>query len=346
MTPSLRSPAARATLRALAELVALHRRLGAGRRAVAAADVAAFRNSIRELPPLPAATSDAEAIWLGHRRQFRADVAARDPRRFLRWPVLRPMYKRNAPYLGAWLAELRAHREWTSRWEPALRESAVGDPRLFVEHRRSSGNLVFQAYHLCRFEEVTGVRISDVDFVVEFGGGYGALCRLAWTLGFAGTWAIYDFPEFSALQRLYLRAHGVPIGADRGPGLVTLWELDAFEALLARRPPGRAAFVALWSLSETPRALREAIAVRMAAFDVFAIGYQPTFGGIDNRTWFAALRARLGDGIAWHDRPVPHNESFRHLFGAPRDRQRFAAKNSLRSRADSSACTPPRTSGR
>ena len=294
----------------------------AGRRAVHATDIATLRASIRQLPPLPAAGSEAEAIWLASRKQFRVDVLTHDRRRFLRWPVLRPMYKRDAPYIGPWLAYLRAHPEWQSRWQSAVRESAVGDPRPFFDYWPSSGNLLYQAYHVCRFEEVTGARLSEVDFILEFGGGYGALCRLVCALGFRGTYAIYDFPEFSALQQFYLRAHGLPIapGPHLDPGrfgIVTLSTLAELDELLGGRLPGRAAFVALWSLNETSLALRDAVIMRMRTFDAFVFGYHPRFGEVDNTTWFGAVRTRLEDDIDWHDVPLlQHHESVRHLFGA------------------------------
>jgi hypothetical protein len=313
-------------LRAVAEAVAFRRRVGAGRRAVDAATVAALRSRVARLPDLPAPASEAEATWLAYRRRFRQDVLTKDPRRFLRWPVLRPMYKRDAPYLASWFECLRTHRDWPSRWRPALLESPVGDPRPFVDDRSTSGNLVKQAYHVCRFEDVTGARLADADFILEFGGGYGALCRLAFALGFRGTYALYDFPEFSALQDFYLRAHGLPTAEEsspREPGrarVLTLSSLPELDELLERRPPGRATFVALWSLSETPGALREAVMTRVATFDRFVIGYQPRFGEIDNTAWFAAVRARLAHDIDWHDVPLEPHHEMRHLFGARRAR--------------------------
>ncbi len=309
----------------MAEVIAFRQRLLAGRRAFPTADITRLRSSIQALPPLPVTGSDAEAIWLAYRRRFREDVLTKNPRRFLRWPVVHPMYRRDAPYLSLWLAHLRAHSEWPPRWRPAVRESAVGDPRHFFAYLPSSGNLVHQAYQLCRFEDVTGLRLPHVEFIVEFGGGYGALCRLACALGFRGTYAIYDFPEFSALQQFYLRAHGLPVAPeprvepDR-PSVVTLSTLVELDELLERRLPGRAAFGALWSLSETPPALRDALITRMTVFDMFCFGYQPTFGEMDNTAWFGALRRRLGADIDWHDVPVqqPHVSS-RHLFGVRRD---------------------------
>ena len=236
------------------------------------------------------------------------------------------MYRRDAPYIAEQLAYLKAHRDWASRWRSVLRESVVGDPRPFVDYRRSSGNLIYQAYNVCLFEDVTGVRLSSFDFIFEFGGGYGAFCRLLCELGFRGTFAIFDLPEFGALQRLYLRSHGLPVVSRpaakvNGLEIVTLSTLDELDALVGPRPAERAAFVALWSLSETPLPLREAVIARLTRFDAFAVGYQAHFHGIDNVEWFGAARGRLGRDVDWYDQPLPQSTSdVRHLFGARKPR--------------------------
>jgi hypothetical protein len=132
---------------------------------------------------------------------------------------------------------------------------------------------------------------------------------------------IYDFPEFAALQRFYLRAHGLPTAAgprlerDR-PGIVALSTLAELDEALEGRSTGPAALVGLWSLAEAPRALRDEVMLRVTGFDAFVFGYHPRFGEMDNTAWFAALRGRLGETIAWHDVPLlPQQEALRHLFG-------------------------------
>jgi len=312
----------RAGLRVGAEAVALGRRIVAGRRSVDGAEIAALRASIQALAPLPAGQAGGDAMWSVYRARFRQDVVTRDPRRFLRWPSVRPMYRRDPPYIGRWLTYLRARPEWRSRWRDAVRESAVGDPRPFFGYWPSSGNLLYQAYHVCRFEEVTGARLSEADVVVEFGGGYGAFCRLLCALGFRGTYTIFDFPEYSALQRFYLRAHGLPVAsrphaADGRLGIVTVAALDELDRLLSTDAPARRAFVALWSLSESPVSLRDEVMRRVLGFDLFAFGY---VGDAVNTAWFGEMRARLGD-VDWRELPLLEADAaYRLLFGARRGR--------------------------
>ena len=124
--------------------------------------------------------------------------------------------------------------------------------------------MIFQAYHLCRFEEATGRPLASMPVIVEFGGGYGRLCQLAHDLGFRGTYVIFDLPEVAVLQRFYLRQVGIAVSEAReaqwpASGVVTVVDVAKLTALLRQRSRGEAAFVAIASLSEAPLALRETL---------------------------------------------------------------------------------------
>jgi len=91
-----------------------------------------------------------------------------------------------------------------------LNEDAVGAPRTIAvpgTSLRTSSNTVHQLYHLVRYQDATGRRLSDADTVVEWGGGFGSLMRLLVRMH-AGTptCALIDTPIFTALQWLYLTA--------------------------------------------------------------------------------------------------------------------------------------------
>jgi hypothetical protein len=51
----------------------------------------------------------------------------------------------------------------------------------------------------------------DTDCIIEFGGGFGSMCRLVHALGFRGQHIIFDLPPVWALQRYYLRLHGIEV---------------------------------------------------------------------------------------------------------------------------------------
>lgn len=98
-----------------------------------------------------------------------------------------------------------------------------------------SMNLIHQAYHLHQWEQATGQRINQLDTIVEFGGGYGAMALLCHRLGFEGKYVIYDLPEFSLLQQYYLSQFGLGNTVEWNP---------------KRKPKDIDLFMALYSLSE------------------------------------------------------------------------------------------------
>ncbi|HKB26602.1 MAG TPA: hypothetical protein VKG64_16325 [Methylomirabilota bacterium] len=263
----------------------------------------------------------AAEIWETKRKRLRDLLLRGDPSEFLRWDVVRStMVKRGRAPVAHELRHLRRRPDWKLRWRPALRESTAGSPRPFHLYPRSSGNLIHQAYHLCRFEEATGLSLPTLPYVVEFGGGYGSLCRLFHQMGFAGTYVIFDLPEVSALQRFFLRSLGITTlkardARDPVHGAVTVSDLGELRRLLRARPPGLAAFVAQWSLGETPVALRRLVLPEVAGLDAYLLGYTERFEGIDNRGFFKDWRATL-PGHAWHDIPLPHlHKAEWYLFG-------------------------------
>jgi hypothetical protein len=275
----------------------------------------------REAAALGDAAVDTIDLWDGLRRELRARLREDDPAEFLRWaPVRRTMVKRSHRRAAPQLAHLRTRPDWRRRWRPAVRETTLGDPRPLPSYPWSSANLIFQAYHLCRFEEATGRALATMGTIVEFGGGYGRLCHLVHDLGFSGTYVIFDLPEVAVLQRFYLRHVGIAVSDPRdggwpARGVVTVVDLAELRALLRARPRAEAAFVAIGSLSEAPLALREALLTDLASFDAFLFFYAAQHDSIDNRAHFARWRRRL-DTHDWHDTPIPHLEKDAwYLFG-------------------------------
>ncbi len=184
----------------------------------------------------------------------------------------------------------------------------------------TSGTLIHHAYHFHRFESATGRSIVACTEIVEFGGGYGSMARLVTRLGFRGRYHIHDLPEFSALQRFYLRSVRAEVGegelADALFGITRSERRE--EASPSAGSQGDAVFLATWSLSETPLGLREEWRPALARFRYFLIGFQDRFEDIDNRTWFEDFAASRQD-VEWRFVPAVHRgEGRRYLFGVPK----------------------------
>jgi hypothetical protein len=264
----------------------------------------------------------SEAEWNRNLNDLRACILNRDPREFLRWPVIQwTMFVSSPLYLMHELAHLRAHRDWRSRWRGALREDVAGHPPRLGFYPRSSGNLAHHAYHIARFAALGGEFPPGRDALVEFGGGYGSMARLFHRLGFSGRYVIFDLPHFSALQRFFLSMNGIPLVSvgELGPGeagvacISNVADLRTF--VEAMHADDRSAFLATWSFSETPLAVRERIEPLLPRFDSFYIAFQDRFREVDNISYFERLRATTSADVRWSTEEIKHAPGNRYLVG-------------------------------
>jgi hypothetical protein len=258
---------------------------------------------------------------VGNQLELRRSILESDPRTFLHWDVIaKTMFVGWSGFVAPELKSLKARPDWASRWRPAIRETRIGRPTRFPLHLSSSGNLIHHAFHVSRFEEVTGARVAELDAIVEFGGGYGSMCRLMSNLGFRGAYTILDLPMFSALQTFYLGSLGLSVngasGLRDGPAIRTESDLALGEPRL--RSARNGLFVATWSLSETPEDVREQVYPIVAAASSVLIGLQDTFEGIDNVAFFGRWRERLAGVMDFEEHFIPQLPRNRYLFGVAR----------------------------
>lgn len=267
-------------------------------------------NLLRERITQTAHSSTHEPLseWDLNRTQLRKACLENDPRCFTHWNIIRQtMFVGNSPYVRLELQALRRAPDWSSRWKAAVIEDAIGAPERSKFWLASSGNRIHHAYSLLNFEKKTSTKVSDLRLIVEFGGGYGSLCRLVFKLGFQGTYVIFDFPEFLALQEYYLGSLGIPfsfggVGPDtqRVSGVYTIEDLSR---LVRNAKAG--CLIALWSLSESPMPLRYEVMKAASRFDSHLIALQDSFEGIENLS-FARDFMRQRNDLSWQLEEIPH----------------------------------------
>jgi hypothetical protein len=278
-----------------------------------------LRANVSALPMLESDRTRIGDEWLENLAILRDHILNDDPTEFLRWPmVMRTMFFGLRPYVLRELLFLRSHA-WP-RWKEAIRESSVGRPYRFPLYPASSANVIHYAYHLAQFEQATRIRVSDVDLILEFGGGYGGMCKLLRRLGYDGKYLIFDLPYFSELQRYFLQMNGLAVAQQPeitgANDVFCISDPQGLRVALAGLPANRKCmFIATWSLSEAPLEIRNAIVSMMDKITYFLIAYQGTFGGIDNRRFFANLAASRPD-VSWTTQEIPHLASNAYLFGA------------------------------
>lgn len=277
-----------------------------------------LRKDFRLLPDADESVrSEAGSVWNKNLNRLKKYVLEMDPRAFLRWDVVREtMFVGNADYINYELAYLKKNKEWLDRWEAAINETEHGCPAPFYNYKKSSGNLIHHAYHLARFEEETGIRINKLKNIFEFGGGYGSMCRLVHRLGFKGKYVIFDLPHFSTLQRYYLSGLGLQLNADdQICGSAGISCVDNADDLTKLRVGGDdSLFIATWSFSESPIAVRQKVIKEVGFCQAHLIGYQDVFGEVDNVDYFSG-HASFGSFQNMMHEKIEHLPGSRYLFG-------------------------------
>jgi hypothetical protein len=258
-----------------------------------------LRKEMEGLPELPIPTSGAEAEWLDNRKSVREFFRKRDPRQLFSCDTLtKTMVVGDAPYTSDELAQLRADPLWSTRWESLLAEPLELKPQQHFLLPSTSGNTIHHTYHIKTFEEKTKLLINDAKLIIEFGGGYGNLCRLIHKLGFTGKYIIFDLPEFSLIQEFYLGVNGLEVqklgGNPKTKESQIFSSSDIDELISEVSHENIDLFLATWSLSEVPLGLREKLIPFIRNSQNCFFAYQDKFQDVDNLPYFSKLGNRLG----------------------------------------------------
>ncbi len=261
-------------------------------------------------------SSRIEAKWIERRNSIRQMILNDDLSNFLNWqPIVATMFHEAKIEELQFLQSLP---DW-DRWHRAIRESQIGNPKLYGPYLESSGNLIHHAYSLAQLEQKAECQVDQLAEIVEFGGGYGSMCRLAYQLGFKGRYIIYDLPELSALQEYFLSCVGfqryISYGdvSDAPTRIVLISDMNKLSEQLNHKAAD-CAFIALWSMSEAPVEIRDRVFELVSRADYYLIAYQNQFGQINNIHYFRRL-AKSKIDLAWESYPIAHLPDNHYLIG-------------------------------
>lgn len=228
-----------------------------------------------------------------------------DVRRFLRWkPIQESMNVSFAIFLKKELKFLK-NNNWDVRWKKAIKENSFGSPIPFIYYKKSSGNLIHHAYHIAKFEKMMEMSVNNLDYVVEFGAGYGSMCRLFRQLGFKGKYVLFDLPYFSLLQSFYLNGIGL-----KG---TCISDMNELKQIISNEVNENSMFLSTWALSETPVSLRDKLIDSYQKFSYFLFAYQDNFSGNDNKEYFTKLSSNII--VNWKHFKIEHMSDSSYLFG-------------------------------
>lgn len=250
---------------------------------------------------------EGSAFWQGICEELHRLAAAGDPMYFMRWPPIKATMVHGAvpATLRMWWM-LRQSPGWRKVWKPALRHPQFGNPPPFALMLSTNAMAIEHASHLMRFHRQQGEFLHDTGCIVEFGGGFGSMCRIIRALGFRGRYIIFDLPPVLALQRYYLRLHEIHASEAAGADVWLCPDLETILDWLVREGPASVSLISTWALSEMPLTIRKRIEpfFRLKASKKALLAFQPSFEGNDNHIYFRDLMTRTADRWSWIEASV------------------------------------------
>ena len=152
-----------------------------------------------------------------------------------------------------------------------IREAILNDnlnniPHWPVIHSSMSTPYTLQYEHIGIWQQYTGLDITTLNSIVEFGGGYGAMLKCLRKLGFKGNYYGYDFPELLAIQRYY-----------------------TFEDFSQPANGEYDLLISICAISESSLFDRQ-VFLDGKRFKHILIRYQATWDGIDNHKYFSSWK--------------------------------------------------------
>jgi len=230
------------------------------------------------------------------------------PMTFLRSPAIRQTIHPNQQDLArSYFEDLLKKPFFTDHIFPRVQEPSMGDPYLCDFFPFASPLSIQYLYYLTLMHEKFGFFLpeSQVNHIVEIGGGYGNLCRLMKSFGFNGRYVIVDMPDMHKIQEHYLNY------VLSGKLNETAIEFRMTDGLSRFSAPKDSILIATFSLNEMPMDLRKSIEPFYKNFGYLFFAYNRTFCGVDNYKYFADLSSRLVDTF------------FVQVFDDPHRRARF-----------------------
>ena len=160
-------------------------------------------------------------------------------------------------------------------WKDKLNETQL-KPNSHVIFNESSTNNLHHAYSLQILMEETGYKLFEFDDVIEFGGGYGNVCRLFKIWKHNKSYYLYDILELTQIQKYYLEENRIINGVYYKTGF------DVIESI-----EGNSLFLGMWSISETPMEERAKLLENLGFYkckNIF-LAMAKVFGSENNEDW-------------------------------------------------------------
>ena len=262
-----------------------------------------FREKFEALPDLENPKNGWEKISQTLRIQHAPNESVDE---FIRWSTVQAtMFVGNPPFVLEELEVLRKS-DW-DRWKRLIKDPGIGKPYFHDVVTYASGQYIYQCYLLDYFEKMTSIDITQIDHVVEFGGGYGVMRNIFARAGFEGHYTIFDLPEMSILQEYYLER----VLTDRQLEQTTLTtrEMSTVHTDL---------ILGISSIGESPFSARNRFLSKVTA-DYYFFVAGAKFYDVSNEKYFQTF-ADTNAHLNWDIRKNPHRiPTHDFIVGWPKD---------------------------
>ncbi len=265
--------------------------------------------------------SGSEFEWASNMNNILNNISNKNPREFLSWDVIRyTMFVVREKYIQIELSAILKSKFYEKLWKNAIVESNIGKPLRYWRFPKSSGNLIHHLYHLVKFKESINVDFEELGLILEFGGGYGSMCRVFHKCNFNKKYIIFDLPVFSAIQKFYLKSLGIKVldpkeYTSSESGVICISSFETLNQILSHYSNTKSKlFLGTWSFSETPIDFRGKFMPLLSTFDYHLIAYQKNFNEADNINYFNNFKLSIPNRL-WNNFEIEHLPNNYYLFG-------------------------------
>ena len=208
---------------------------------------------------------------------------------FLRNSFIQKMFfVHNRFFIYNELRTLKKNQNWNF-YKKLLIEDNIGNPIRYFLYPKSSGNRINHVYHLSLLEKLLEIKLKNINYIFEFGGGYGCMARIFFKINKKVRYSIFDTPLVNLLQFYYLKQNSMNVGFNKNSQFVLNNELTNIKSIKSIN----SLFIANWSLSETPIFYRNKFLKYIQNHHYILIAFQEYFEEINNREYFYKLKKIL-----------------------------------------------------
>lgn len=161
----------------------------------------------------------------------------------------------------------------------------LGNPLRDLILKGASPASIKHFYLLNKIQQDFKINLKEFNSIVEFGGGYGSMCRIAFNnLEISNEWLIIDLPIMLELQKIYLK---------ETVSKIKFQKINFFNDFMNLNVRDKSIFIATWSLSETPIEFRKKMEDWLVSFEYIFIAFQENYNNQSNLDYFQDLKLRL-----------------------------------------------------